>query len=92
MVNFQGNDSAIANKAGEAYSKAKEAADETKKRIEDTAYELGDKLRDNLHNIQEKTVNGYDYVESCIKTKPMMSAGVAFLLGMAVSKLLSKNQ
>jgi hypothetical protein len=92
MVNFQGNDSAIANKAGEAYSKAKEAAGETKKKIEDTAYELGDKLRDNLHNIQEKTLSGYDYVEDCIKKKPVASALGALILGWAVGRLTSKNQ
>ncbi|AZL15052.1 hypothetical protein [Rickettsiales endosymbiont of Stachyamoeba lipophora] len=58
-----------------------------KEGIEQSAYELGSKIKEEVNKSQEYAKNTLHYVEEQAKNQPFLAIGISFLLGMIVSRL-----
>jgi len=73
------------------FSHLKERGKEIASNIEDKAYEIGAETREVYDKIEHTLKDGVSNLENQIKNRPLLSAGIAVLIGLFAAKFISKK-
>ncbi len=62
-----------------------------KEGLEQSAYELGSKVKEEVNKGQEYAKNNLHSLEEQAKSHPLLAMGIAFLVGMVTSRILNNK-
>ena len=83
---------ALKNKVEHKGKKLLEGGKEMASDVEMKAYEMGNKAKEAMCNVEDYARDGSDYLESHVKSSPLLSIATAFIAGVIFGKISSLSK